>query len=368
MTVRLVYFVSHPIQYQAPLLRRIAQETSIELTVVFASDYSDSRYLDSGFGVEIAWDVPLREGYHSVLLADIDPQVQLKQSDVIWVHGWQSWAQRQVLRQAGRFDRPVLMRGENWAGAMPDGAGPRGWLKRKYLASIFDKCTGFLAIGGANRSYYLDHQVPADRVFDMPYAVDNGFFADHAAAANQARCRAAFGIAEGTQVILYAGKLIPRKRPDLLLQAWTAADWSGQAPPMLLFVGDGSMRPALEAASPAGVRFAGFRNQTELPGLYGMADIFVLPAEREPWGLAINEAMACGTAVVASDQCGAAFDLVDETTGRMVPAGSVDALADALPRVLADAGDRGMAAQQRIAGWSFEDDIVGLKLALAAIH
>src|SRR3984957_18655808 len=61
--VRLAHLVSHPIQYQAPLLRRIAQEPDIDLTVFFGSDFSVRGYQDEGFGVDIKWDVPLLDGY-----------------------------------------------------------------------------------------------------------------------------------------------------------------------------------------------------------------------------------------------------------------------------------------------------------------
>src|SRR5579862_4772779 len=66
--VRLAYLVSHPIQYQAPLLRRIAQEPDIDLTVLFGSDFSVRGYKDEGFGVGVKWDVPLLDGYRHVFL------------------------------------------------------------------------------------------------------------------------------------------------------------------------------------------------------------------------------------------------------------------------------------------------------------
>ena len=62
--VRLAYFVSHPIQYQAPLLRRIARESDIDLTAFFCSDLSVRGYHDSGFGVRVQWNIPLLEGYN----------------------------------------------------------------------------------------------------------------------------------------------------------------------------------------------------------------------------------------------------------------------------------------------------------------
>src|ERR1700733_1792147 len=66
--VRLAYLVSHPIQYQAPLLRRIAQEPDIDLTVLFGSDFSVRGYKDEGFGVGVKWDVPLLDGYRHLFL------------------------------------------------------------------------------------------------------------------------------------------------------------------------------------------------------------------------------------------------------------------------------------------------------------
>src|SRR5665811_1535881 len=66
--IRLAYLVTHPIQYQAPLLRRIAADPGIDLTVFFCSDFSLRSYKDAGFGVNVEWDVPLTEGYRSVVL------------------------------------------------------------------------------------------------------------------------------------------------------------------------------------------------------------------------------------------------------------------------------------------------------------
>jgi hypothetical protein len=57
--IRLAYLVTHPIQYQAPLLRQIAAEPGIDLTVFFCSDFSLKSYHDPDFGKTIAWDIPL---------------------------------------------------------------------------------------------------------------------------------------------------------------------------------------------------------------------------------------------------------------------------------------------------------------------
>jgi glycosyltransferase involved in cell wall biosynthesis len=365
MSTRLLYLVSHPIQYQAPLLRHIAAAPAIRLRVVFLADTADG-YFDAGFGRQVRWDVPLRQGYDSVVLGETDLETEIAAADAVWLHGWQGPVMRRALRLAARLGKPVLMRGENTNVAMPDGALARGWLKRRFLAGVFGGVAAFLAIGSANRAYYRRRGVAEERLFAMPYAVDNESFAAAAAAARPQRAalRHRLGLDE-RPVILYCGKLIARKHPELLLAAWHAAAWPGQRP-QLLFVGDGEMAGRLQAAD-SGARFAGFRNQRELPALYDLADVFVLPSEREPWGLAVNEAMACGTAVVVSDQCGCAADLVDPACGAVVPCNRADALAAALVEVVARAEPAGRAAAARIAGWDFAADLAGLEAALAWI-
>ncbi len=367
MTIRLLYLVSHPIQYQAPLLRLIAREPGILLTVVFEHDFSSRRYRDPGFGVDVEWDVPLREGYDSVLASEVDLPKLLRESDAIWMHGWESRLMRNALATAAEARRPVLMRGENWTGAMPDGGMPRRWIKRLYLHRIFGRCRAFLAVGSRNRAYYEDHGISPERIFDMPYAVDNDYFAARATPDAAMEVRRRHGIAAGHKVLLYAGKLTARKHADYLLAAWRTAAWSERQRPVLLIVGDGELRQALERDAGPDVIFAGFRNQSEMPAYYGAADLFALTAEREPWGLAINEAMACGTGVIASDQVGAAYDLVDAETGFRCATSDIAGLARALPGLIDRSEELGRAARARIASWDFRADIAGLKTALDAI-
>ena len=68
MTTRLAYLVTHPIQYQAPLLRLVSAQPDIDLTVFFASDFSSRPFAAEDFGRTIQWDVPLLEGYPYELL------------------------------------------------------------------------------------------------------------------------------------------------------------------------------------------------------------------------------------------------------------------------------------------------------------
>ncbi len=364
MTVRLTYIVSHPIQYQAPLLRQIARLDDLDLTVLFEKDFSTGTYFDHGFSTQVKWDVPLTDGYtHRPLSSSSAPQI-IHESDAIWMHGWQSPVFRALLKKFSAANKPVLMRGENWSGAMPDGFGPIGWLKRSYLNSIFRRCSAFLAVGSANRTYYESHGVAPEKIFPMPYAIDNEYFSGRDTDEGRSTFRSEHGIPLDQPIILFAGKLARRKLPDVLLEAWQVAFKGLQRPPALVFAGDGECRETLERGAPEHVFFTGFKNQSELPPVYGAADIFVLASRKEPWGLAINEAMACGTAVIASNECGASIDLVDPACGRVVGAGNVGELAAALSEVLPKAGTMGVAARQKVETWDFDADVRGLRLAL----
>jgi glycosyltransferase involved in cell wall biosynthesis len=207
-------------------------------------------------------------------------------------------------------------------------------------------------------------------VFRMPYAVDNDFFGRRAteAVAGREALRTELALEPGRPVILFASKLQERKRCADLLAAHKLLR---QSRPYLLIVGDGEERQRLEqqAGGDPDVHFLGFRNQTELPRYFDLCDVFVLPSRHEPWGLVVNEAMNAGRAVVVSDDVGCQQDLVREgETGAVFPVGDVVALAAALERVLAapeTAARMGAAARAHIDRFSFEQDVAGLRQALA---
>ena len=139
MKIKLLYIVSHPIQYQAPLLRYIGKDPEIDLFVIFEKTFKDQKFFDKGFSVPIQWDVDLTTGYNFCSLDEMDKvNEKVLNADIVWIHGWDSRFKRKTLRFAKRHKIPVLMRGENTQKSMPDGWGIKGLLKRLYLKKIFD--------------------------------------------------------------------------------------------------------------------------------------------------------------------------------------------------------------------------------------
>lgn len=393
--VRLAYVVSHPIQYQAPLLRRIAREPGIDLTVLFGSDFSVRGYKDHGFGVEVTWDVPLLDGYRSHFLprlrdtGTVSPLSPISRGilrhlrnpdgspafDALWVHGYASVNALHAIFAANALGIPVLLRAESWLADRPRGLSTLA-AKQLFLRALRPAIAATLPIGSRNRDYWAHYFGPGMPQFLMPYAVDNAWFAQRAAAADPTPLRTELQLTPGRPIILFASKLQARKHADHLLEAY--ARLCAAAPnllPYLLIVGDGEERARLEARARElaleGVRFPGFRNQSELPAFFALADVFVLPSRHEPWGLIVNEAMASGCAVIVSNEVGAHADLVtDGVEGFVFPVGDIDELTSALARVLSSPEQTQRmsdAARARIASWDFEADVRGLRQALAAV-
>ena len=396
--VKVAYLVSHPIQYQAPLLRRISQEPDIELMVFFGSNFSVREYVDKGFGVDVKWDVPLVDGYGHEFLPVVWDQgrtgptsqfnygifSRLRGSkgsagfDVLWVHGYSTLNALQGMLVAKSLGIPVLMRAEPWLGDR-DRSGHSLAAKRLFFKLLRGLVDGALPIGTLNAEYwrhYLGEDFP---LHGMPYAVDNHYFQSRCMEARQGRSalRNELRLDAGRPVILFASKLQRRKRcTDLLAAYKNLSEGPGGEPlPYLVIVGDGEERAALgrQAAESGleGVRFCGFRNQSELPRFFDLATVFVLPSRHEPWGLIVNEVMNAGRAVVVSDEVGCQPDLVEDgVEGCVFPAGDVAALTDALRRVLArpeTAIEMGQRALEKIVTWDFEADVRGLRRAIAQV-
>ncbi|HEX8390993.1 MAG TPA: glycosyltransferase, partial [Longimicrobium sp.] len=171
---------------------------------------------------------------------------------------------------------------------------------------------GVLAIGSRARESYARAGIPRERIADFRYYANTEAFALAPAAreAARARVRGQLGLQAGAAVFLFVGQLIPRKGVDTLLRA--AAHAPGAT---VVVAGNGPEGERLRAlAAELGVadrvRFAGFVQPAELPGLFAAADAFVLPAHSEGWGVVVPEAMAAGLPVLATDRVNAAADLV----------------------------------------------------------
>jgi len=366
MTRRIVLVATHPIQYQVPWFRALAQQPGLELVVLYAS-LPDDTAQGVGFDVPFSWDVPLFEGYPWRALANAYSSPRLDRffgsrvrglgsvlhelaPDAVVITGWNQLPLLQALAACRARAIPAIVRGES------NDQRARPWLARTALRALLSRFQAFLTIGTANRAFYLARGVPAGRIVDAPYAVDNERFARQAAElrADRDAVRGQLGIPPGAACLAFVGKLIAKKRPLDLVEA--AARCSLTRPLHLLIVGDGDLRQQVAARSRSlgmNATFTGFLNQSEIARAYVASDCLVLPSdEGETWGLVVNEAMACGVPAIVSDRVGCGVDLVlPGETGERYPCADVAGLAAAIAAMAAEPADSarmGARAQQRV--------------------
>ena len=370
MSLRTVFVTSHPIQYQAPVFRELAKRSELDFQVWFCH-LPDARQQGDGFGVEFAWDLPLRSGYESHVLKNVaahpsvtefrgcdTPEIEQRlrdgKFDCVIVNGWVVKSCVQTIRACRKLKIPCLVRGE--ANLLR----PRAWWKRFLHRRWQRQYTGFLTIGRANAEFYRQHGARDEQFFPAPYCVDNDRFAAAAVADPQLgeKFRQKYGIAPDVVTYLFCAKFIEKKHPLELLQAFQQAKSQGMHA-HLVMVGDGEIKPACAQFAEQHqlpVIFTGFLNQGDIAAAYFGTDCLVLPSDHgETWGLVTNEAMACARPAIVSDQVGCAEDLINANTGAVFPFGRWDLLADRLlefSRDLAKLQTMGEAAQQLIANYS----------------
>lgn len=383
---RLAIITSHPIQYYAPWFRYLAQQSELEFRVFYLWDFGVRQQVDPGFQQAIAWDIPLLEGYEFEFVQNVSDrpgtkhfwglqnpsliqQVRQYQPDVVLLMNY-NYASLYNFIWNWR-ETPILFRGDSHRLVITQGL--KTWVKQQWISQVFRRFAACLYVGKANYHYFRSHSVPAERLYFSPHAIDNDrFFQQADSAKAQADIwKQKLGIPAHHAVILFAGKLIPKKRPLDLLQAFLRAKLSQVS---LLFVGNGELETELrsQAAKHPHIYFAPFQNQSLMPRTYAIADLVVLPSygSGETWGLAINEAMCLAKPVLISDHVGCAEDLVyPYKNGLLFPAGNVSALVETLQTAFADhdrLADWGKESRQIINNYSYAQTAEGLMQAIQA--
>ena len=368
---RLGVLATHPIQYQAPLYQELSRRGLVDLEVAFLSSRGAESYHDPGFGVTLAWDVDLLAGYRWTLLAR-KPLVAkagwllavsrwLRGQDIVVLHGYADPAMLLAVVACRLLRVPYLLRGDSHPESVA--VGWRRSLRHLLATFVVRSAAGALPIGRLNAAFYDRYgRIPQ---YSAPYSVDNERFRTMSDAARPSRMRrlVSLGLDPQHPTVIFSGKLLPQKRP---LDAVHAIAHCGGAL-NLVMLGDGPLREQVRRyESHLPVRCLGFVNQAELPGWYASGDVLIMPSDREPWGLVVNEGMACGLTPVVSAAVGCAADLV-HGVGEIVPVGDVKAIAAALLRASHNAHDRRDKIRRRLAGYTVTETAKGYEQAALAL-
>lgn len=356
MSVKLVVFDSHPVQYRVPVWRQLNSLLNGSIHVVYGSDCSVRGHEDTGFGRTVAWDDPMLEGYaHTVLNCEkgkplsgwgsltgegVEAVLDELKPDAVLLTGLNYRYDHKAYRAARKRNIPVWLRCET-----QDEASERSFLKSCIRSVIYRVrylgLSRIFYIGELNKQHYLRHGVPAHKLIPARYGTVDRFaaYTDAEKTAMRAQARAQADIAEDALVIGFSGKFISKKNPDILFSMLEFLPAEIRSRIHIYFIGSGEMEASLkqqaaQALKTYGIKtyFPGFINQSELAAHYLAIDISVLPSRKmgETWGLVTNEAMQGGCSVITSTAVGSSVDFKNAAQFRAFPVGDAKRLAQAI--------------------------------------
>jgi glycosyltransferase involved in cell wall biosynthesis len=335
-----------------------------EIRPVWLSDHRERR---SDAGKPRYWVQEYQRASHVIEL--------IRRYDIkaLIVNGYNDITRLRVLRWARRHDIPTFLRGDS--NILGDQANSRlkSLAKQQILGRVVAERSGVMPMGQLGQAYFERYGAAPDRCFWVPCEPDYDRFAS-VSYDEVAALRAAAGLSESRQYLLFGGRLITVKRVDLLIDAFVEIaaerpDWD------LLIAGSGELADQLRARVPPAladrVIWAGFLDVEQMRAAYHVARVLVLSSDYDPWALVIQEAMAAGCVVVSSDVVGAANELItDGVNGRVFASGDLKALAGALRDVTdGEALSRYRSAVgPALAKWRTEvDPVAGIRDALRSV-
>jgi glycosyltransferase involved in cell wall biosynthesis len=301
--------------YRIPVFNELAKHEGVDLHVVFlAETHSGLRqwrvYKDEiAFSHEVlaSWrfltgkyDLLLNWGLRSCL-NKFGPQT-------IICGGYNYIASWEALWWTQRHQAELVLWSESNS---QDARRGKAWVER-LKAFFIARCERFV-VPGKTSGEYLESLGSAQKdILIAPNAVDNVWFKTQS---DEIRHRAAeFRESLGLppRYVLFAGRLVPQKGVFDLLDAYAKLGSNTRSQIGLVFAGDGVCRAELEQRakriSPGLICFPGFAHRENLAGLYALAEAFILPTHTDPWGLVVNEAMACGLPIIVSSVAGCSAD------------------------------------------------------------
>lgn len=310
--------------YRAPFFDLLAQHTAA--LSVFAGQPRHSEAIRSATHLDIAHWQPatnlhfLRGALYLCYQRGVTAWLEQFNPDVLIVEANPRYLSTpQALRRMKAQGRRVLA----WGLGAPPLGGPLAALRHARRLQFLRQFDGLIAYSQHGAAQYRALGLPAERIFVAPNAV-----------APRPRAPLASRPTRGPLTVLYVGRLQARKRLDALLRACAKLP-SGQQPRLVL-VGDGPERTKLERLAQRiypRTEFTGHLQGEALAHQFDRAELFVLPGTG---GLAVQQAMAHGLAVMVGAGDGSQADLVQAANGWQLPPGDDEALFATLASALQD--------------------------------
>lgn len=377
-----------------------------KIKVIYTWGENSIHVYDHGFRKERIWDIDLLSGYDyiftkniskepgshhykGIINPDLISQVETYNPDTVLIYGWKFDSHLRVMRHfKGKI--PIIFRGDSTLLDESNRFSLKKWGRQQLLKWVYEHIDHALSPGTASDEYFRWVRLKFNQIHRVVHAVENERFMGEIGNGKwqmeqkALTWRRELGITDEKKVFLFAGKFEPKKDPLLLIQAFKQL-LQIRSDIHLIMVGNGILEKEIErelndinkthgssqplstslnfsqhSSTPSTfpITLLPFQNQSFMPIVYRLGDVFVLPSKGpgETWGLAINEAMASGRPVIASNKCGGAIDLViNEHNGLVFTAGDQkDLLSKIEFMVNANTREMGENAQKHIVKFNYQ--------------
>ena len=234
----------------------------------------------------------------------------------------------------------------------------RRWWKEALKRFVFRRVDGVLSTGTDGANYAISLGARPERVHILPHRIDAESFRRHRDAALPFREQRREELGLSGTTFAYVGRLWRGKGLNDLMEAFKTVQSRSACEVSLLLIGDGPEESnLLDFARRHGLRnvvLGGFVDRSELPAFLGCADVFVFPTLGDPYGMVIDEAMACSLPIISTSAAGEVHQRVcDGENGFVVAPGDSEALAVRMRELAANQQLRtmmGSRSAQRISG------------------
>jgi glycosyltransferase involved in cell wall biosynthesis len=349
-----------PFYYHVPLYRRLNNSSEIDLMVYYCSDETlrgadvEKMYCTKS---RLADPENLLNGYNYKFLKNYSPrpsfmywpfglinfgiwkEIKKENYNAVVLQSWTNLTWWLAFFACLRFNAPIFLTTDSNLSNEYLNSKIKTTFKKIILGKLFfKKTTAFLVGGKANEDYYKYYGAPDKKMVRFPHwwGYEQFFEKAKKIKPEKENLRESFGITKNDFVLLFVGRLVQEKNILALLDAYKRVDYKNKR---LFIVGDGPLRSQIEKRIKDlkihGVSLKGFQQRESLIKFYVISDVLVLPSEKEPWGMVVNEAMCFGLPIIASDRVGAAVDIVrDGYNGFIFPSNNVEKLAHCIKKLI----------------------------------
>lgn len=253
----------------------------------------------------------------------------------------------------------------------------RNGLKEYFKSLIIGQFDGYFNFGTLSENYVLSLGIDSKKMLVKKNCVDNQALKTIYLRHLTTRVEKQSLLKISRKNFIFVGRLIDYKNLYYFIEAFGLAqklsrveDWG------VIILGDGELKNDLQNfVSEKKIMNISFQNGVSwqrVPEYLALSDVLVLPSFSEPWGLVVNEAMACGLPVVVSDKCGCSVDLVKNgSNGFTFSPNNIQELRDILLKFMntaVDSKQMGLVSEQIIQQYSPENVAFEMYKGFQKIH